>query len=367
MSVPMKRQLVVVFMVAAVSMTTSQTRAQDVLGGTGITGAGSTFIYPILSRWSRDYRAAAARGGDFPLPNSGLEDPPASTALEYEPVGSLAGMLRVKDRRVDFGASDMPLKPDELASANLAQFPIVIGGVVVTTNIDGVGPGELRLTGPIVADIFLGTITKWSNEAIRALNPRLTLPDAPISVVHRSDGSGTTFNFTDYLSKASPQWKTRVGSGLLVSWPTGTAVKANEGVARQIQRVKNSIGYVDYSQASQLALNDAVIQNRSGRFVRPQPSTFQAAAAGANWNATEDFYVLLTDVAADDAYPITATVFILMHKSAPRTRTAAALDFFKWSLERGSPVAEPLGYVPLPSSLIGQVRAYWARAFKIRT
>jgi phosphate transport system substrate-binding protein len=362
-SVRTSRRLVIGVIVSAMTLT-MPVRAQDVLGSTGVSGAGSTFVYPILSRWSRDYRTSSARGSEFAIPNSGLEDPPATSALEYEPVGSLAGVLRVKDRRVDFGASDMPLRSDELTASGLGQFPIIIGGIVVATNIEGVGPGTLRLSGSLLAEIFLGRITSWSDPAIATLNPGLKLPAAAIAVIHRSDGSGTTFNFTDYLSKVSPEWRSKVGSGLLVPWPTGSAAGGNEALAREIRRVRNSIGYVEYAQATQLGLSDALLQNRAGRFVRPQPSTFQAAAAGANWRPETDFYLLLTDVPAEQAYPVTATVFILMHKSSSRARTTAALDFFRWSLASGASTASQLGYVPLPASLSEQVRKYWGTAFR---
>jgi phosphate transport system substrate-binding protein len=336
-------------------------KAQDVLGETGIKGAGSTFVYPILSRWSREYRDWLSRGGEFPAANSGLEDPPASSALDYEPVGSLAGALRAKDRAVDFGASDMPMKSEELAQLGLGQFPIVIGGVVVAVNIDGVGPGAIRLTGPLLADVFLGKITQWSDPAIKALNPALKLPEARIVVVHRSDGSGTTFNFTDYLSKVSAEWKLKVGSAMLVPWPTGTGAKGNEGVALAVKTTRNAIGYVEYAQASQMSLSYALIQNRAGRFVRPDTTSFQAAAAKADWGKTSDFYLLLTDVPGENAYPITATVFVLMPKTASRSRTRAALDFFRWSLERGSSTAAQLGYVPLPAPVVQQVESYWTK------
>jgi phosphate transport system substrate-binding protein len=338
--------------------------AQDVLGETGIRGAGPTFVYPVLSRWWREYRAALWRGGDYPTANSGLDDPPASSALEYEPVGSLAGTLRLKDAAVHFGASDMPLRSGELAMLGLVQFPIVIVGVVVVVNIDGVGPGAIRLTGPVLGDIFLGKITHWSDPALKALNQALKLPDARIAVVHRSDGSGTTFNFTDYLAKVSPEWKLRVGSALLVPWPTGTGAKGNEGVAQAVKRVKNSIGYIDYVDALQTKLSYALVQNRAGRFISPENTSFQAAAASAEWSKTSDFYLLLTDVPGDNAYPITATVFILMHRAASPGRTRAALDFFRWSLEKGSRTAAQLGYVPLPEPLSQQVKGYWTRTFK---
>jgi phosphate transport system substrate-binding protein len=337
--------------------------AQDVLGEAGIKGAGSTFVYPVLSRWSRGYRAWLARGGEFPIAEAGLDDPPASTALEYEPVGSLAGTLRVKDRAVDFGASDMPLTGAELAAMNLAQFPLVIGGVVIAVNVEGVRAGELRLTGPLLADIYLGKVTRWSDAAIRSLNPSVKLPDASIAVLHRSDGSGTTFNVTDYLSKVSPEWKLRVGAALLVSWPMGTGAKGNEGMGQAVRQVRNSIGYVEYAQAAQLQLRHVQLQNRAGRFVAPAPAAFQAAAASADWGRTGDFQVMLTDAQGEDAYPITATVFVLMHKSASRARTSAALDFFRWSLESGGRTASQLGYVPLPPAVVQQVRTHWTRTF----
>jgi phosphate transport system substrate-binding protein len=338
--------------------------AQDALDGNGVRGAGSTFVYPVLSRWSREYRAAQLRGGEFPSANSGLEDPPATTALEYEPVGSLAGMLRLTSGAVDFGVSDMPLQSDELRKVGLGQFPIVVGGIVVAINIDGVRPGELKLTGPLLADIFLGKVSVWSDAAIRSLNPTVKLPDTRIAVVHRSDGSGTTFNFTDYLSKVSGDWKMKVGSGLLVPWPGGTGVKGNEAVAQTVRQVKSSIGYVDYAQAMQMGLGYAVLRNRSGRFVKPDAGAFQAAAASADWQATRDFYLLLTDGPGENAYPITATVFALMRKSGGGTRAVAALDFFRWSLESGARTAAQLGYVPLPQPVVQQVKAYWANTFK---
>jgi phosphate transport system substrate-binding protein len=366
-TVAIARRLVALGIAAVVAVWSSPATAQDVLGETGIKGAGSTFVYPVLSRWSREYRAWLSRGGDFPAANSGLEDPPASSALDYEPVGSLAGTLRVKDRAVDFGASDMPLKSEELASLGLGQFPIVIGGVVVAINIDGVRSGDLKLTGPLLADVFLGKVTRWSDAAIRALNPSLKLPDAPIAVIHRSDGSGTTFNFTDYLSKVSPEWKLKAGAALLVPWPIGTGAKGNEGVALAVQQVKNSIGYVEYAQASQLRLGYARIRNRAGAFIAPNTASFQAAAAGANWGQARDFYLLLTDAPGEKAYPITATVFVLVHKAAARNRTRPALDFLRWSLESGAKTATDLGYVPLPSSVVQQVLGYWSKAFKAGT
>jgi phosphate transport system substrate-binding protein len=358
----MTRGLAAVAIAAAVS--TFPVVAQEVLGETGVKGAGSTFVYPVLSRWSREYREQLAHDRDFPRPNAGLEDPPSTSALSYEAIGSLGGLLRLKDRAVDFAASDMPLASHELATMSLGQFPIVIGGIAVAVNIDGVGPGELRITGPILADVFLGRITRWSDPAITALNPTLRLPDAAIVVVYRSDGSGTTFNFADYLSKVSSAWKVQVGAAMLVRWPTGTPAKGNDGVAQVLRRVENSIGYVELAQALQANLTYAVVQNGAGRFVRPGVEGFQAAAVSADWRTVTDFYLLLTDAPGENAYPITVAVFVLMHKSASQARTRAALDFFRWSLERGSSTATRLGYVPLPGALSEQVKNYWARTFK---
>jgi phosphate transport system substrate-binding protein len=237
----------------------------------------------------------------------------------------------------------------------------------VAVNIGGIGPAELRFTGPVLADVFLGKISRWSDPAIKALNPTLSLPEAQIVVMYRSDGSGSTFNFANYLSKISPEWKAQLGAAMLLRWPTGTPAKGNEGVAQEVKRVKNSIGYVEFAQALEAKLSYAVIQNRAGRFIRPDPASFQAAAASADWRSTRDFHLLLTDAPGEQAYPITATVFVFMHKSASRARIGAALDFFRWSLEKGSSTAARLGYVPLPAFLIDQVKDYWARTFNFRT
>jgi phosphate transport system substrate-binding protein len=352
---------------AAAVVAALSARGQDVLGDTGVRGAGSTFAYPALSKWSREYRAARARGSDFPIPNGGLDDPPAGSALEYEPVGSLAGTLRVKDGGVDFGATDMPLASGELTQLRLGQFPLLIGGIVVAVNVDGVSSGQLKLTGPVLAGIFLGRISRWSDPAIATLNAGLALPDAPIAVIHRSDGSGTTFNFTDYLSKVSAEWKVKAGAALLVHWPTGSGSKGNEGVANAVRTVRNSIGYVEYAQASRMGLAYAQIQNRAGRFVRPGPAGFRAAARNADWDEAQHFHLLLTDGAGEDAYPITASVFVLMRRSASRSRTRAALDFFRWSLEHGANTAASLGYVPLREPLVQRIKAYWSRTFNVVT
>jgi phosphate transport system substrate-binding protein len=333
-------------------------RAEDSLGETGVRGAGSTFAYPLLSRWSHDYRTWTAQGGEYASAGSGLDDTLPSAALEYEAIGSLAGTERVRQHAVDFAASDVPLSAAEVADASLLQFPFVIGGVVVAINIEGQG-GGLRLTGPVLARIFLGNISRWSDPAIAALNPGVTLPDAAIRVVHRSDGSGTTYNFTDYLARVSPEWKAKAGSAYLIAWPTGVAAKGNEGVAKVVLSTPNAIGYVDLAQATQLKLKHAALQNRAGAFVTPSAASFQAAAVGVDWSATNAFNTSLIDQPGAQAYPLTTTVFALLYKKPWSVRSEATLDFFRWSLDHGDSTAARLGYVPLPPSLARQVENYW--------
>jgi phosphate transport system substrate-binding protein len=334
---------------------------QEVAGRAAVVGAGSTFAYPVMARWAKGYHRWVAGGGTIPIAGGGLDDPPSGAMLDYEPTGSLAGIMRAKERAVDFGASEMPLKSDELRKLGLVQFPLVIGGIVAVVNIDGVGPGQLQLTGQALADIYLGRVEKWSDPTLKALNPQIALPDAKIIVVRRSDGSGTTFNFTDFLSKASPLWKEKVGSDLLVTWPAGTTgAKGNDGVSGVVRQTRNSIGYVEFAHAQQNRLAFARVRNPAGNFVTPSPQAFQAAAASADWKAAGDFGLLLTDMPGADAYPIVATVFVLMSKAMSAQRRTAALNFFDWSLTQGSAEAAALGYVPLPSNLVTAVKAYWA-------
>ena len=336
-------------------------RAQDVLGDTGIKGAGSTFAYPVLSRWSREYRRWLSRGGEFPAANAGLEDPPPSSALEYEPVGSLAGTLRVKDRAVDFGASDRPLTSPRAGGAGPVPVPDRHGR--------GGRGGQHRRGGPrrdqpdrTAAGRHLPRDHRpLVGRRIKALNPTLSLPDAAIAVVRRSDGSGTTFNFTDYLSQVSPEWKLKAGAGLLISWPTGTAAKGNEGVAQTVQAVKNSIGYVDYAQASQLKLRSARLQNRAGTFVRPDTTSFQAAAASADWGRASDFFVMLTNP-RQGCLP--------HHRDGLRPDARGGPSAARSGDSISSLVARArfghrlrLGYVPLPAALVKQVARYWATTF----
>ena len=309
-------------------------------------GSGSTFVFPILAKWASQYQA---KTGD---------------KINYQSIGSGAGLQQVKAGTVDFGASDMPLRPDDLAKTGLGQFPLVIGGVVPVVNIDGIGPGRLRFTGSALADIFMGKIKNWDDPALRALNPDVALPAAPITVVHRTDGSGTTFNFANYLSKVSAEWKEKVGEGVNVEWPVGVGGKGNEGVAAYVGLAKNSISYVEYAYAIRNNLAFGLVQNRAGRFVQPGAQTFQIAAAAAAWENTKDFYRVMTDAPGDESYPITATSFILMPKQPKdRGRSKIAIDFFRWSLENGQADADALNYVPLPADLIEKIEKYWKSDF----
>ncbi len=313
---------------------------------TVVTGAGSTFVTPILTKWTTDYMA------DFHISGG--------TKIAYQSVGSGAGIEAIKAHKVDFGASDKPLPPAELRQANLAQFPLVIGGVVPVVNIPGIRPGQLRFTGAVLADIYQGTITHWNDPAIVRLNSGAKLPDAPITVVHRSDGSGTTFNWVDFLSKKSPRWKATVGEGTTVKWPVGVGGNGNEGVTATVKATVNSIGYVELAYVAREHLTWASVQNRAGRFIVPSQASFQAAANGANWDPGQDFYLVLTDAPGADAYPITATTFVLVPRHQNDfTRTRALLQLFEYALFKGQPQATALGYVPLPQKLAARVALYW--------
>jgi phosphate transport system substrate-binding protein len=307
-------------------------------------GAGSTFVSPVMAKWSADYKA---RTGN---------------SVSYQSVGSGIGIGLIKKSAVDFGASDMPLKPEELDKLGMAQFPLVIGGVVPVIHIDGIKPGEMRFTGRLLADIFLGNVRNWNHPSIQKINPDLKLPNMPISVVHRLDGSGTTFNWSNYLSKVSSEWKASVGEGTSVEWPLGLGGKGNDGVASLVAMVPGSIGYLEYAYALQKLdkISYGVVQNSAGNFVSPSASTFQAAASSADWNNARDFFLIMTDAPGTDAYPITATTFVLMYKR-PKSpeNTAVTMDFLRWSLESGQSQAEQLHYVPLPQALVQQVEAYW--------
>jgi len=307
-----------------------------------ITGAGATFPYPIYAKWADAYRT-----------KSGI-------AMNYQSIGSGGGIAQIKAGTIDFGASDMPLAADDLKAAGLMQFPAIVGGVVPVMNLDGVAPGAMRLTGLVLADIYLGKIRKWNDKAIAELNAGVALPDEAIAVVRRSDGSGTTFIFTDYLSKVSPEWKSRVGSSTAVAWPEGVGGKGNEGVAAYVQRIKGAIGYVEYAYAKRNRMTHASVRNRDGQFVQPDDATFKAAAANADWKNAPGFYQILTDQPGRTAWPITGASFILMHVRQDKPQNAAeVLKFFDWSFRNGQKLAEALDYVPLPNAVVTIVEDAW--------
>jgi len=312
-----------------------------------ITGAGSTFVYPVLSAWAADYQKQSG------------------TSINYQSIGSGGGVAQIKAGTVDFGATDQPLDPKELAASGLAQFPVVIGGVVPVVNVAGIKPAQLRLTGPVLADIYAGTIKRWNDPAIAQLNGGVSLPAADITVVHRSDGSGTSFNFTHYLSEVSAAWKSGPGEGKSVAWPTGVGGKGNEGVAGYVKQIPNSIGYVEYAYVLQNNMAFALLQNSAGAFVAPSADSFQAAAASANWKNATDFFLVMTNAPGAKAYPITASTFIVMHKQPKdKARSDAALTFFRWALQQGQPQAQKLDYVPLPADLVQQVETYIGATIK---
>lgn len=312
-----------------------------------VTGAGASFVFPLMSKWSSDYSAATGN------------------RINYQSIGSSGGIAQIKAATVDFGSSDAPLKPADLAAAGLVQFPSVIGGVVPVVNLPGIETGTLKLTGAVLGDIFLGKVAKWNDPAIVALNDGLALPDTKITVVHRSDGSGTTFNFVNYLSKVNPEWKQKVGEGTSVQWPVGLGGKGNEGVAAYVKQVRNAIGYVELSYALQNRMTWTQVQNAAGKFVSPSAESFAAAAASADWKNASDFSLVITDAPGDEAWPITATNFILMHaQPKDAARSKAALDFFSWAYADGKQQAAALDYVPLPDALVEQVKAYWAARIK---
>ncbi len=312
-----------------------------------ITGAGATFPYPIYAKWADAYKKQTGIG------------------MNYQSIGSGGGIAQIKAKTVDFGASDMPLKAEDLQTSGLMQFPAVIGGVVPVLNVEGIPAGQLKLTGPVLADIYLGKIKSWNDKAIADLNPSIKLPADPITVVRRSDGSGTSFLWTDYLSKMSPEWKTKVGASTAVAWPEGVGGKGNEGVAAYVQRIKGSIGYVEYAYAKKNKMNYAQVQNKDGVFVSPDDSTFQAAAAGADWKGTPGFGAILTDQPGKASWPISGASFILMQTKQDKPQNASeVLKFFEWSFKNGQKMAEELDYVPLPEPLVRQIADAWKAQLK---
>ena len=312
-----------------------------------VTGAGASFVYPAMSKWSADYNKAT------------------KNKINYQSIGSGGGIAQIKAATVDFGSSDAPLKAGDLTASNLAQFPSVMGAVVPVVNIPGMKPGSVKLTGPILADIFMGKITKWNDPSIAAVNPGVAFPDLKITVVHRSDGSGTTFNFVNYLSKVSDEWRAKVGEGTSVKWITGIGGKGNEGVAAYTKQIKGAIGYVELSYAITNKLNYTSVRNRAGNFIVPSKETIKAAAASADWAGVKDFSLVITDAPGDQAYPISATNFIMMQKKPKNAaRNADVLKFFDWVYANGDQSAEALGYVALPAELTAQIKAYWAANLK---
>ena len=332
-----KSRILLAAAMAAVFGFASNAHAADV------TGAGASFIYPVMTQWSADYAKATGN------------------KVNYQSIGSGGGIAQIKAGTVDFGSSDAPLKPEDLEKAGLAQFPSVIGGVVPVINVPGVASGALKLDGELLADIFLGKVTQWNDPRIVALNAGVKLPDRKITVVHRSDGSGTTFNFVNYLSKVSGEWKASVGEGTSVKWPVGIGGKGNEGVAAYVKQITGGIGYVELSYALGSKMAYARLKNAAGKFVLPSEESFSAAAASADWKSTQDFHLVMTNAPGAEAWPITATNFILMYKQPKNAATAKqARDFFAWIYANGDAAAQELHYVPLPDVLVRQIEAYWA-------
>ncbi len=320
------------------------TAAADV---TAITGAGATFPYPIYAKWAEAYKAKTG------------------VSMNYQSIGSGGGIKQITAKTVDFGASDMPLKPEDLDKEGLMQFPAVMGGNVPVYNLQGINAGEIKFSGEVLADIYLGKIKKWNDPAVAALNKGINLPDENITVVHRSDGSGTTFIWVNYLSKVSPEWKTKVGEGTSVSWPAGVGGKGNEGVASYVQRIKGSIGYVEYAYALQNKMAYGQVKNKDGQFIKPDDTTFKAAAAHANWEKAPGFYEILTDEPGKDSWPITGATFILMHKVQNKPDNAQeVLKFFDWAYTNGGKMAADLDYVPMPDGVTKLVRNAWKTQMK---
>ena len=312
-----------------------------------ITGAGATFPFPVYSKWADAYKKETGSG------------------LNYQSIGSGAGIKQIQAKTVTFGATDMPLKPEQLEKDGLVQWPMVMGAIVPVVNLEGIKPGELVFDGATLASVYLGKITKWDDPSIAKLNPNLKLPSAAIAVVRRSDGSGTTFNFTDYLSKANDEWKTKVGSGTAVEWPTGVGAKGNEGVAGNVSQTKNSIGYVEYAYAKQNNLTYAAMVNKAGKIVQPTVAAFQAAAANADWANAGGYYLILTDQPGEASWPVTAATFILMRKEpTDKAASAEAIKFFKWAFANGDKIAEDLDYIPMPEPVAKLIEKTWSADIK---
>ena len=333
--------MIIALPVAAALAACGSNGNQGNASGAQITGAGSTFVYPVLSAWASDYKKQSGAN------------------INYQSIGSGGGVAQVKAGTVDFGATDQPLTSDDAAKSNLAQFPIVIGGIVPVVNVPGLKAGQLRLTGPLLADIYAGKVKTWNDPSIAKVNPGVSLPATAIALVHRSDGSGTTFNFTHYLSQVSPTWKAGPGEGKTVAWPGGVGGKGNEGVAAYVRQIPNSLGYVEYAYAQQNKMNVAALQNAAGTFVAPSAASFSNAAESADWKNAKDFNLVMTNAPGANAWPLTATTFVLVPKEAKdKAKTQAVVTFFRYALEKGQGQANRLDYVPLPAPLVQQVESY---------
>ncbi|WP_426106520.1 phosphate ABC transporter substrate-binding protein PstS [Massilia sp. TSP1-1-2] len=334
-------------LVASIIVGTSAFAALSSAIAADMTGAGATFPYPIYAKWAENYKKATGNG------------------LNYQSVGSGAGIKQIKAKTVDFGASDKPLKAEELNEAGLMQFPAIMGGVVTVINLDGIAPGAMKLTGPVVADIYMGKITKWNDPQIAALNPGMKLPADEITVVHRADGSGTTFLFTDYLSKVSPEFKTKIGADAAVKWAVGVGGKGNEGVAANVKSMKGSIGYVEWAFAKKNKIAHTQLKNKDGSFLQPDDDAFKAAAASADWAKTPGFGIVLTDQAGKASWPITGVSYILMYKAqVDAAKGKEVLKFFDYSFKNGDAAAAELDYVPLPDSVTKLVVEAWKANLK---
>ncbi len=340
----MKRTLAAACAAAAIAILASGVASAGVKT---ITGAGATFPYPVYAKWAEAYYKATG------------------VKLNYQSIGSGGGIKQIKAKTVDFGASDAPMKPADLDKYGLIQWPQIMGGEVLAVNLPGIKSGELKLSKQVLADIFLGKITKWNDAKIAAINPGVKLPEMKITVVHRSDGSGTTFIFTNYLSKISPEWKEKVGFGKAVSWPTGVGGKGNEGVSSYVSRIPGGIGYVEYAYALQNHLTWTKLENHDGAYVTPTAANFQAAAAGADWAAAKGYYLLLTNQPGAKSWPITGASFILVYKKADKPEnTRAVLKFFDWAYKNGQDAALKLDYVPMPEKVVDMVEKKWSQTIK---
>ncbi len=337
-------QRALIGMVTAVILTPVTVVAADV---TEISGAGATFPYPVYAKWAEQYHHTKG------------------VKMNYQSIGSGGGIKQIKAKTVDFGASDAPLEAAELDASGLMQFPMVMGGVVPVINLPGVAHGKVKLSGELLADIYLGKVTEWNDSRIAALNKGIKLPKTKITVVHRSDGSGTTWIFTNYLAKVSSDWKSKVGNDKSVAWPAGVGGKGNEGVASYVERIKGSIGYVEYAYALQNKMNHAMLKNHDGHYVAPTSKSFQAAAAGADWAHADGFYMVLTDQPGKASWPITGATFILVYKTQDKPESGkAVLSFFDWAYHNGDKMAESLDYVPMPASVVSLVEKTWAAQIK---